>query len=70
MQLNLDNWFYCRICDTPSYDFKCECKATSCNGGGCEKCGPLHKLVDEFIANGLVPEILKTPESMLNPLYN
>lgn len=37
-QLNPENFFYCRICNTVSYDLKCECGGTACNGGGCDKC--------------------------------
>ena len=39
----LDNWFYCNLCKCVSYDYKCECHATYCNAGGCDKCYHLHE---------------------------
>ena len=45
MKLEQNNWFWCPHCECVSYDYECECHATWCNAGGCDKCFPYHELV-------------------------
>ena len=53
--LKKENWFWCDLCMCISYLYECECHATSCNCGGCEKCRPLHELVKIAEDNGNHP---------------
>lgn len=52
-----ENWFYCDVCDTLSYDTKCECLSTLCNAGGCDKCDLILREVDAAICSGCYPSI-------------
>ena len=50
-----ENWFWCDLCRCVSYNYECECHATSCNAAGCDKCAPTQKIVDMLRKLNLKP---------------
>lgn len=55
--LKRENWFWCPGCERISYDFKCECLGTLCNGGGCIKCDRVWKEANQAVNNNTCPSV-------------
>lgn len=59
--------FWCNLCETFSLNPECECRGTSCNAGGCEKCGPVLKefeTVKSSVEAYLTEEEVKTMQKI------
>lgn len=55
MALRAENWFWCDVCHCVAYDYACECRGTSCNAHGCDKCKPIWDLVTAALNNSMCP---------------
>lgn len=83
LALRRENWFWCPTCHCVSYDYGCECKGTSCNAHGCDKCKPLWDLVRAAENNHMAPneeeakannvkrwgQVLTPEEVLLNKIF-
>jgi hypothetical protein len=65
VEIKKENWFYCDLCDSISYDFKCKCGASACNGAGCDECKDLHIIIDKMIDNKTCPTLEECKENNL-----
>ena len=64
--LKEENWFWCDLCEAVTYSYGCECQATSCNCGGCDKCAPLHPIVEEATKQKNHPPIDKLKRTVID----
>ncbi len=60
MKINKNNWSFCELCDTVSYQFEC-CGNVSCNAMGCEVCQSHHQIIEKMIREGKHPPIEDLP---------
>jgi hypothetical protein len=56
-KLKFWNWHYCWLCHCRSYSSGCTCHSTSCNAGGCPKCGEILNAADQAKKDGKAPPV-------------